>query len=129
MEKTKVSNEAEKRRALDKQLAPFYKELEGNVMGGILLFCPEQKLFLRVSYGTGDNLLKEDRREGYDDYIYISADSFDDGWEEEVEGGQINLKMEEEWNNHYNICQHVADVLVEMFDNIVDVIPLQAFTH
>lgn len=125
----KVDLEAEKRRALDKQLAPFYEELEGNVNGGILLFYPGQKLFLRVAYGNGDNLLKEDRREGYDDYIYISADSFDDGWDEEVEGGQINLKMEEEWNSHYNICQHVADVLIEMFDEIVDVIPLQTFIH
>ena len=41
--------------------------------GDILVFYPSDKLFVRASVGTGDNLLKEDRDEGYVDYLDLEA--------------------------------------------------------
>jgi hypothetical protein len=94
----------------------------------LLLFGTENKQFIRISYGTGDNLSSEDIDEGYDDYLYISIDEFDDGWQEDVDGGQMLLKMEEEWGGRYNICQHIQDGL-EFMGITEDVIVLQSFIH
>lgn len=113
---------------LEQQLQEFESEMEGNISGGLLLFVPERKQFIRISYGTGDNLLHEDIKEGYDDYLYIVIDEFDDGWQEDVDGGQMLLKMKEEWNGHYNICQHIKDGL-EFMDITEDAIVLQSFNH
>ena len=115
-------------KTLEQQLQEFYAEMEGNNSGGLLIFEPERKQFIRISYGTGDNLSDEDIEDGYDDYLYISIDEFDDSWEEEVDGGQMLLKMEEEWGNHYNICQHIKDGL-EFMGISENVIILQSFTH
>jgi hypothetical protein len=82
---------------LEQQLERFKSEMEGNSSGGLLLFVPERKQFVRISYGTGDNLSSEDIEEGYDDYLYIVIDEFNDGWEEDVDGGQMLLKMEVEF--------------------------------
>lgn len=115
---------------LEQQLQKFYNEMEGNTMGGLLIFDYEHKWFVRISYGTGDNLLEEDIEEGFDDYLYITMDKFDnEEWIEDVDGGQMMLKMSEEWDGHYNICQHIKDAL-EMHDISTDnVIVLQSFNH
>lgn len=113
---------------LEQQLQEFESEMKGNNSGGLLLFAPESKQFIRISYGTGDNLTSEDIDEGYDDYLYIIIDEFDDGWQEDVDGGQMLLKMEEEWNGNYNICQHIKDGL-EFMGITEDVVVLQSFIH
>lgn len=115
-------------KTLEQQLERFKSEMEGNNSGGLLLFIPEREQFVRISYGTGDNLSSEDIEGEYDDYLYISIDEFDDGWVEDVDGGQMLLKMKEEWNGHYNICQHIKDGL-EFMDIIEDVVVLQSFNH
>jgi hypothetical protein len=112
---------------LEQQLQRFKLEMEGNSSGGLLLYVPELKQFVRISYGTGDNLSSEDIEEGYDDYLYIVIDEFDDGWEEDIDGGQMLLKMKEEWG-HYNICQHIKDGL-EFMGITEDVVVLQSFHH
>lgn len=111
---------------LNQQLERFKSEMEGDNSGGLLLFIPEREQFVRISYGTGDNLSSEDIEAGYDDYLYISIDEFDDGWVEDVDGGQMLLKMEE-WG-HHNICQHIKDGL-EFMGITEDAIVLQSFTH
>lgn len=113
---------------LDQQLQRFKSEMEGDSSGGLLLFSPERQQFIRISYGTGDNLSSEDIEEGYDDYLYIVIDEFNDGWEEDIDGGQMLLKMEVEWNGHHNICQHIKDGL-EFMGFTEDVIVLQSFSH
>ncbi len=113
---------------LEQQLQRFKSKMEGDSSGGLLLFVPEREQFVRISYGTGDNLSSEDIEEGYDDYLYISIDEFDDAWEEEIDGGQMLLKIEEEWNGHYNICQHIKDGL-EFMDISENVVVLQSFNH
>ena len=111
------------------QLEKFREKMEGNIFGGLLIFIPDANHFVRLSYGAGDNLLHEDKAEGYDDYIYITIDEFDDGWEEDVDGGQMMLKMQEEWKGHYNICQHAVDALDFMGYLCEKAIILQSFTH
>jgi hypothetical protein len=112
---------------LEQQLQRFKISMEGDNSGGLLLFVLEREQFVRISYGTGDNLSSEDIKEGYDDYLYISIDEFDDGWVEDVDGGQMLLKMKEEWG-HYNICQHIKDGL-EFMGVTEDVVVLQSFHH
>lgn len=113
----------------EKQLEKFRKEVDGNIFGGLLIFVQDANKFVRISYGTGDNLLREDRVEGYDDYIYIVVDEFNDGWEEDVDGGQMMLKMQEDWGGHYNICQHAVDALDFVGYLCEKAIILQSFTH
>ena len=114
---------------LNKQLEQFYNEMDGNQYGGLLIFVPENKHFVRISYGTGDNLLHEDLEAGYDDYLYITVDEFNDGWVEDIDGSQVMLKMQAEWNGHYNICQHIKDGLEMLYDYVPEVIVLQSFMH
>lgn len=113
---------------LEKQLERFRSEMEGNSSGGLLLFAIESQQFVRISYGTGDNLSSEDTAEGYDDYLYIVIDEFNDGWDEDVDGGMMLLKMKEEWGGNYNICQHIKDGL-EFVGIDENVIVLQSFNH
>lgn len=56
----------------------------------IHIYVPEAKQIVRISEGTGDNLLDEDMDAGYVDYIYY--EQFDLGYDiVEVDGGQIML--------------------------------------
>lgn len=57
----------------------------------LFVFIPEAKQIIRIADGSGDNLLREDIKEGYVDYIYyeqyeLGADM------PEIDGGQILLK-------------------------------------
>lgn len=114
---------------LQVQLKRFEKEVEGKEYAGLLLYHPGTKHFIQAAYGDGSNLLDEDREEGYNDYINIQIDQFDNGfWEEELDGGMLLLKMEEDWNGRYNICQHISDVL-ELMEYDENVIVLQSFIH
>ena len=116
--------------SLHKQLEKFHSEMEDKVYGGLLIFLPNSKEFFRVSYGTGDNLLDEDKANGYDDYIYIQIDKFDDYWKEDVDGAQMMLSMQKDWNGHYNICQHVVDALEFVYNSVPEnAIILQTFEH
>ena len=56
----------------------------------IHIYVPEAKQIVRISEGTGDNLLDEDIDAGYVDYIYY--EQFDIGYDiVEADGGQIML--------------------------------------
>ena len=60
------------------------------MFNAIHIFVPEKKQIVRISEGTGDNLLDEDIAAGYVDYIYY--EQFDVGHDiTESDGGQIML--------------------------------------
>lgn len=65
------------------------KEPEG--YEDLFLFVPEMRQVIRISEGTGDNLLRDDREKGYVDYIYY--DQHEPGMDMPVtEGGQVLLE-------------------------------------
>ena len=65
------------------------KEPEG--YEDLFLFVPEMRQVIRISEGTGDNLLWEDRKKGYVDYIYY--DQYELSMDMPVtEGGQVLLE-------------------------------------
>ena len=56
----------------------------------IFIFVPEAGQIVKISEGSGDNLLQEDMDEGYVDYIYYEQYSREPGFPE-VDGGMIML--------------------------------------
>lgn len=56
----------------------------------VYIYVPAVRQIVRISEGTGDNLLYEDRDEGFVDYIYY--EQFELGIDmQEVDGGQVML--------------------------------------
>lgn len=56
----------------------------------IFIYVPDKNQIIRISEGTGDNLLDEDIDAGYVDYIYYDQHARDIDFPE-VDGGQIML--------------------------------------
>ena len=56
----------------------------------IFIYVPDVRQIVRISEGTGDNLLYEDRDAGYVDYIYYEQHSISTDLPVE-DGGQIML--------------------------------------
>ena len=56
----------------------------------IFIYVPDMKQIIRISEGTGDNLLDEDIEAGYVDYIYYDQHATQIGLPE-IDGGQIML--------------------------------------
>ena len=56
----------------------------------IYIYVPEMKQIVRISEGSGDNLLDEDIEMGYVDYIYYEQYALESDIPE-VDGGQIML--------------------------------------
>ena len=58
----------------------------------VTVYIPSKKEFLFISEGTGDNLLPEDRAEGYVDYVNIDVYAFVGEPElSEMDGGMMML--------------------------------------
>lgn len=57
----------------------------------LYIFIPDENQIIRISEGSGDNLLPEDTEEGYVDYIYYEQYELGNGLSE-VDGGQVLLK-------------------------------------
>ena len=62
-----------------------------NAFDTIHIYVPEMKQIIRITEGTGDNLLDEDRDEGFVDYIYYDVYAVGEFIEEENGGGQVML--------------------------------------
>ena len=61
----------------------------------LLIYVPEENEFMFLSEGTGDNLLPEDRKQGYIDYIEIYTYRYTGDMNyplEESDGGELLLK-------------------------------------
>jgi hypothetical protein len=56
----------------------------------IFIYVPSTKQIIRISEGSGDNLLDEDIENGYVDYIYYEQHAVSIDFPE-VDGGQIML--------------------------------------
>lgn len=67
----------------------FGKKVDG--YGDVFIYVPEMRQIIRISEGTGDNLLPEDVEQGYVDYIYYEQYELGINMPE-VDGGQILLE-------------------------------------
>lgn len=67
------------------------KKENPNRYDDLYIFIPDENQIIRISEGSGDNLLPEDTAEGYVDYIYYEQYELGGGLLE-VDGGQVLLK-------------------------------------
>ena len=77
-----------------------------------ILIWNKETDFIKISEGTGDNLLREDIEEGYVDYMMIDGYSFNgDELEEnyEIDGGQAMLT--ELYQEKFNTPEEVIAAL------------------
>ena len=84
------------------------KEPEG--YGDLFIFVPETRQVIRISEGTGDNLLWEDKEKGYVDYIYYDQHELSIDMPV-VEGGQVLLK-----GMYRNLFRCTADCIPRVLD-------------
>jgi hypothetical protein len=56
----------------------------------VYIYVPEMKQIIKISEGSGENLLEEDMAEGYVDYIYYEQYAREFGFPE-VDGGMVML--------------------------------------
>lgn len=78
-----------------------------------ILIWNKETDFIKISEGTGDNLLWEDKEEGYVDYMMIDGYSFNgDELEEnyEIDGGQAMLT--ELYQDKFNSPEEVIEYLI-----------------
>jgi hypothetical protein len=61
-----------------------------NSYDDIFIYVPDFRQIVRIAEGTGDNLLYEDRKVGYVDYIYYEQHELSIDLPE-VDGGQVML--------------------------------------
>lgn len=82
-----------------------------NPYDDIFIYVPEYRQIIRIAEGTGDNLLAEDRDEGYVDYIYYEQHELDTDLPE-VDGGQIMLTelLREQFNTILECIPNVLDM-------------------
>ena len=73
-----------------------------------IIYVPEKSEYIGYSEGTGEQLLWEDRKEGFIDYIdyTVYSDSF-----EEEDGGILMLK--EHFSVKYPVADFAADELLQ----------------
>lgn len=88
------------------------KVLENN---DIFIYVPDKKEIVRIAGGTGDNLLPEDREQGYVDYIYYEQYAILDEFVE-VDGGQVMLKAYIQ-DKYPQLEACIPDVLDMSYDN------------
>ncbi len=91
---------------------------------GVLLYLPNAEIFVFAKFGDGDNLLEEDMRDGYNDYIYVVTYKFNQTEFIEEDGGLVmfnNEKGTEKYMDYYESLEHfVKDSLesLEIEDNV-----------
>lgn len=78
----------------------------------IFIYVPDYKQIIRVSEGTGDNLLDEDIDAGYVDYIYYDQHDVEIDLPE-VDGGQIMLTemFQEQYKSTEDCVSEVLDFI------------------
>ena len=82
-----------------------------NSYDDIFVYVPAFRQIVRIAEGTGDNLLYEDRDEGYVDYIYYEQHELDTDMPN-VDGGQIMLK--ELLRDKFNDIRECIPMVLEM---------------
>lgn len=77
----------------------------------IFIYVPSEQQIIRISEGSGDNLLDEDIEAGYVDYIYYEQYSREIDFPE-VDGGQIMLT--EPFQEKYNSTTECIPAVLDM---------------
>lgn len=80
----------------------------------IYIYVPGEQQILKISEGTGDNLLEEDSAEGYVDYIYYEQYSREYGFPE-VDGGMVMLT--ELFRDKYKSTKECIPAVLDMAFN------------
>jgi hypothetical protein len=77
----------------------------------IYIYVPTFNQIVRISEGTGDNLLDEDIEAGYVDYIYYEQYSVETDFPE-VDGGMVMLKelFRKQFNSTKDCIPNVLDM-------------------
>lgn len=75
--------------------------------------------FIKINEGTGDNLLKEDVKNGYVDYIMIDVVEYDGDEFEALDGGQVMLT--ELYQEKFKSIEDVVNYLIAS-DEIPDAV-------
>lgn len=77
----------------------------------IFIFVPEAGQIVKISEGSGDNLLQEDMDEGYVDYIYYEQYGMEVDLRE-VDGGMVLLTepFQEKFTCTEDAIPHVLDM-------------------
>lgn len=86
----------------------------------LLIYIPDKETFIIISEGTGDNLLREDYKNGYQDYIlydiFDTSDIFDRLDLNDITGGMIMYRHLIQ-AKYKNLVELVPDVLEDVFDS------------
>lgn len=77
----------------------------------IFIFVPEKKEIIRITEGTGDNLLKEDRKEGYIDYINYEQYALEQDLPD-VDSGMVMLK--EYFRDQFTCTEECIPLVLDM---------------
>jgi hypothetical protein len=77
----------------------------------IFIFVPEAGQIIKISEGSGDNLLQEDMDEGYVDYIYYEQYGLEADLRE-VDGGMVLMTelFREKFTSTEDAIPHVLDM-------------------
>lgn len=77
----------------------------------VFIYVPAMKQIVRISEGSGDNLLDEDIKAGYVDYIYYEQHEVGIDFPE-VDGGQVMLTelFREQFTCTKDAIPHVLDM-------------------
>ena len=87
----------------------------------VTIYIPETGQFLQTGRGLGDNLLPEDRDEGYVDYIYMTVyEYFGDGNMADMDGGMLCLKQSFEDIYKDNTKMYVEKLINDSMQFIFD---------
>lgn len=95
----------------------LWKEMK-SMDKGVLLWIPEEELFVSARFGTGDNLLREDIRNGYNDYIYIRTFLYNGDFIE-YDGGMVMFNNEsgsDKYEDYYDNLEHTISSTLENID-------------
>ena len=86
----------------------------------ILVFVPEKEVFIRISEGTGDNLLREDIEAGYADYINYDVLTAKKLWNHGYGDSGMIMYTELVQEKFYDLEECIPEVLYDVFeeDNI-----------
>ena len=90
--------------------------LTWNPFGSVYVWVPRENEIIFIQEGSGDQLLDEDREEGYVDYIDYSIKKFFRG-DIELEDGGIVLYKECIQDKYKSLAEAIPDVLEEAYDD------------
>lgn len=85
--------------------------MEKERYGDVFIYIPSEKQIVCIAEGSGDNLLPEDIKEGYADYIYYEQYELHNGFPE-IDGGQVLLK--ELFRERYGCTQDCIPEVLNM---------------